>query len=151
MKYCLKDSYGRSIEFEGELLAEASSEKPHKLRWTEIRVYKVENKNFILETVGCSVAYTNVKRTKSHYMHKIVDVNEIPEGYEKDFSYKPDGTNKVALELDKYTVLQYADLRSLAYHGLKINKYQSGLAFEIIKQLSAKYDIEDVISMDVKL
>lgn len=151
MKYCLKDSYGRSIEFEGELLAEASSEKPHKLRWTEIRVYKVKDKNFILETVGCSVAYTNVKKTKSHYMHRIVDVNDIPEGYEKDVSYEPDGTGEVALELDKYTVLQYSDLQSLAYHGLKINKYQSGLAFEIIKQLSAKFDIADVINMDVKL
>lgn len=151
MKYCLKDSYGRSIEFEGELLAEASSEKPHKLRWTEIRVYKVKDKNFILETVGCSVAYTNVKKTKSHYMHQIVDVNDIPEGYEKDVSYEPDGTGRVALELDKYTVLQYSDLQSLAYHGLKINKYQSGLAFEIIKQLSTKFDIADVINMDVKL
>ena len=147
MKYCLKDSYGRSIEFEGE----ASSEKPHKLRWTEIRVYKVKDKNFILETVGCSVAYTNVKKTKSHYMHRIVDVNDIPEGYEKDVSYEPDGTGRVALELDKYTVLQYSDLQSLAYHGLKINKYQSGLAFEIIKQLSTKFDIADVINMDVKL
>lgn len=151
MKYCLKDSYGRSIEFEGELLAEASSEKPHKLRWTEIRVYKVKDKNFILETVGCSVAYTNVKKTKSHYMHRIVDVNDIPEGYEKDVSYEPDGTGRVALELDKYTILQYSDLQSLAYHGLKINKYQSGLAFEIIKQLLTKFDIADVINMDVKL
>ena len=151
MKYCLKDSYGRSIEFEGELLAEASSEKPHKLRWTEIRVYKVKDKNFMLETGGCSVAYTTVKKTKSQYMHRIVDVNDIPEGYEKDVSYEPDGTGRVALELDKYTVLQYSDLQSLAYHGLKINKYQSGLAFEIIKQLSTKFDIADVINMDVKL
>lgn len=54
-KYKVRDGTTRTIEFEGERLAEVSSQRNGSPRWTELRLYRTTSGVFVLEKVGASV------------------------------------------------------------------------------------------------
>lgn len=55
-RYKVKDQYN-VIEFEGELIGEATTETDSSPRWTEIRIYKTAAGNYVVERVGVSLVY----------------------------------------------------------------------------------------------
>lgn len=54
-KFKVRDGTTRTIEFEGERLAEVSSQRHGSPRWTELRLYRTGSGVFVLEKVGASV------------------------------------------------------------------------------------------------
>jgi hypothetical protein len=42
------------LEFEGELLAEVTSERQGSTRWTELKLYRSNTKKYVIETIGMS-------------------------------------------------------------------------------------------------
>jgi hypothetical protein len=54
--YEVKDG-SRTLQFEGELLAESSSWRYGSLRWIEFQLYKTRNGSYILSRVGVSIVY----------------------------------------------------------------------------------------------
>lgn len=45
------------IEFEGDLIAEATTERPNDPRWTEINIYRTTGGSYVIHRVGRSVVY----------------------------------------------------------------------------------------------
>lgn len=54
-KFKVRDGTTRTIEFEGQRLAEVSSRRTGSPRWTELRLYRTQSGVFVLEKVGASV------------------------------------------------------------------------------------------------
>ena len=54
MEYSVRDGRERIVTFDGELLAEVTSERPNAPRWMELRLYKTESGTYLLEKVGGS-------------------------------------------------------------------------------------------------
>lgn len=53
--YQVRDGQTRTIEFDGEMLAEVSSRRAHNPRWTELRLYRTDAGVYVLEKIGASV------------------------------------------------------------------------------------------------
>lgn len=53
----------QEMEFVGELLSHASTERDHSVRWTEIKIFKTQGGNYVIQTLGVSVVY-HVSGTK---------------------------------------------------------------------------------------
>lgn len=47
----------QEMEFEGEKLSSASTERDNSVRWTEINIYKTRGGNYVIVTLGVSVVY----------------------------------------------------------------------------------------------
>jgi hypothetical protein len=47
----------RTLQFEGELLADSSSKRRDSIRWIEFRLYKTKSGSYILSRVGVSVIF----------------------------------------------------------------------------------------------
>lgn len=47
----------RSLQFEGKLLAESTSERTDSVRWIEFKLYKTENGSYVLSRVGVSLVF----------------------------------------------------------------------------------------------
>lgn len=47
----------RTLQFNGKLLGESSSQKRDSLRWIEFKLYRTENGSYVLSRVGVSVVY----------------------------------------------------------------------------------------------
>lgn len=47
----------QELEFEGDLLSLASTERDDSVRWTEIKIYKTQGGNYVVQTLGVSVVY----------------------------------------------------------------------------------------------
>lgn len=47
----------RTLEFEGRLLAESTSQKRGGTRWVEFKLYKTKGGSYILNRVGCSLVF----------------------------------------------------------------------------------------------
>jgi|TARA_R110000796_G_scaffold180209_2_gene296808 hypothetical protein len=47
----------RTLQFNGKLLAESTSERPDSLRWIEFKLYKTESGSYILSRVGVSLMF----------------------------------------------------------------------------------------------
>lgn len=54
--YSVRDQL-RTLEFDGTLLARATTESPHSPRWTEIEIYKTVGGNYVVHRVGVSLVY----------------------------------------------------------------------------------------------
>jgi len=52
--YQVRDG-ARIVTFEGELLAEVSSERPTSPRWTELKLYKTDTDKYVLSKIGRSL------------------------------------------------------------------------------------------------
>lgn len=47
----------RTLQFNGKILSESTSEKPGSYRWIEFKLYKTESGSYILSRVGVSLIY----------------------------------------------------------------------------------------------
>jgi hypothetical protein len=47
----------RTLQFEGELLAESSSKRRDSTRWIEFRLYKTQSGSYILSRIGVSIIF----------------------------------------------------------------------------------------------
>jgi hypothetical protein len=61
-KHKVNDQYG-ILEFEGELIGEASTESDRSPRWTEIQIYRTTGGNYVVSRVGVSLVYHNMDAT----------------------------------------------------------------------------------------
>lgn len=52
--FSVRNGRDQEIQFDGELLADVSSERPDAPRWMELRLYKTLSGTYILEKVGAS-------------------------------------------------------------------------------------------------
>lgn len=52
-EFVVQDGF-RRITFNGDLLARASSERPHPRRWTDLTLYRTDGGTYILEKTGSS-------------------------------------------------------------------------------------------------
>lgn len=55
-KHRVNDQYG-VLEFEGDLIGEASTESDRSPRWTEIKIYRTTGGNYVVSRVGVSLVY----------------------------------------------------------------------------------------------
>lgn len=62
----------RTIRFRGRLLAEATSWTPGRRRWTDIRMYKTEAGQYVIEIVGC----TEIRSEEWRYATQVSDTAE---------------------------------------------------------------------------
>lgn len=54
--YTVKDS-SRTLQFEGSLLAESTSERSDSVRWIEFKLYKTESGSYVLSRIGVSLIF----------------------------------------------------------------------------------------------
>jgi hypothetical protein len=55
-KYVVRNGV-QELEFTGEELSHASTERDDSVRWTEIKIYKTQGGNYVIQTLGVSVVY----------------------------------------------------------------------------------------------
>jgi hypothetical protein len=55
-KHRVNDQFG-VLEFEGELIGEASTESDRSPRWTEIKIYRTTGGNYVVSRVGVSLVF----------------------------------------------------------------------------------------------
>jgi len=54
--HTVKDS-SRTLQFEGTLLAESTSERKDSVRWIEFKLYRTESGSYILSRIGVSLIF----------------------------------------------------------------------------------------------
>lgn len=77
--WSVRDSARRTLEFEGEKLAEVSSERAHSPRWTEMKLYRTDSGKYVLSKVGRSRVLHDPSCTAINDKLNLF-VDEFPEG-----------------------------------------------------------------------
>jgi hypothetical protein len=102
MKYRIADSDGRSVDFDGVLLATENSRRQGIPRWTETNLWKTVGGNYILQKVGKSSVFHRAEGGCDAGVE--IESSELPMDATPCDRCQPSLTSFVRHEVDRSTV-----------------------------------------------
>jgi hypothetical protein len=137
----------RTLQFNGTLVAESSSERYNSLRWIEFKLYKTENGSYVLSRVGVSLMFHGA----ACHLVKKYNLQEGPavELHEEAVACEecnPDESAVLVFPEKNRTWAQVSDkpdavLKALYKYDQNGAKYLTGVAQRLLESAS-KVDIE---------
>lgn len=150
----VKDGH-RTLQFEGNLLAESTSERIDSVRWIEFKLYKTESGSYVLSRVGISLIFHSPTcQLTSKYKLKEAPPSELSQNAIPCPDCDPDETTLVFPETYRYwaqvsdkpeavlDALYKYDQNSGAHYLTTVAKKLMEKASRLDKDIAAIYNYE---------
>lgn len=134
----------RVLRFEGQLLAESSSERRDSMRWIEFQLFKTTSGSYVLSRVGVSTVYhTSICPLVQKYGLHEVEVDELDaDAFPCVECHPTPGEPLVYPEQDRFWTLVSEDpeavLNALYKTDFNNSRYLTNVAHRLLEQASRR-------------